>query len=768
MKKLSKLVVALCATLALVFGFASCDNGTETEYVEKTVTETVTEYVDKTYAAAPTFTSSTSDDQKTVTVTIATRTEGAAIHYTTDGSTPTEESTVYTAELSFTADAKVQAIAVKEGLETSPVSVFTVSIQNDFENPTKVTNLCVDADDQRVILSWKDATDEDIFGYEVSYDGSEAINARTIQPLAKTSMIVPQGAQCCYVGGLTNGTTYTFTVKAMDTSGNKSDGVSISVIPSDNAHAVTIATTENGTVSVNKTKVAKGDTVSVVTKADEGNVLKSLVITDASSNAITWGEDGTFTMPESDVTITAEFGTYAVTVGTTQNGSVSANPENTIPDTEVTLTAAPETGYKVKAFTVTDSSGNTVQTTKTDLNTCTFAMPVDDVSVSAEFITLTKIELTSAPVKTSYKTDEEFDSTGMVVTATYSDGSTEDVTAECTTDFDSSSAAKDKTITVSYTDTDCNVTKTATFTVDIMYVFHDEVMYLPAGTDGTYGTSGTYVLFGDWPQAAKADDVTIKENAATVTMGGNTYYLGSDNNYYYEYSYNNRIEYYRVEPIKWRILTNDYNGKKLLFAEDILGTVTWYADSDATPVRKLGEKTISHNDWKYSNIRAYLNGTNNQFVLDGGTATDNDIDWTGKGFLQSAFTTKAQSLIVETSVKNEKIDEANSYYDESGDYFPSYSDLGNTLEKVFHLSYDELFKSDYFGSNNDRTCVSVGYASSTYGRQRTYTANSYHTRTLLIDDFNQEWSKMVNEDGSDNSRGWPRSDENLRPALCIE
>ena len=47
--------------------------------------------------------------------------------------------------------------------------------------------------------------------------------------------------------------------------------------------------------------------------------------------------------------------------------------------------------------------------------------------------TLTKIELTTAPTKTAYEIGETIDTTGMKVTATFSDGSTADVTSECTT-----------------------------------------------------------------------------------------------------------------------------------------------------------------------------------------------------------------------------------------------------------------------------------------------------------------------------------------------
>ncbi len=85
------------------------------------------QYVDKTYCSAVTFASEATADG--VKVTMATTTEGAVIYYTTDGTLPTEKSTKYSKAIEFTKDATVKAIAIKEGIENSPVSIATVSIK---------------------------------------------------------------------------------------------------------------------------------------------------------------------------------------------------------------------------------------------------------------------------------------------------------------------------------------------------------------------------------------------------------------------------------------------------------------------------------------------------------------------------------------------------------------------------------------------------------------------------------------------------------------
>ncbi|MBO4858040.1 MAG: SUMF1/EgtB/PvdO family nonheme iron enzyme, partial [Treponema sp.] len=119
------------------------------------------------------------------------------------------------------------------------------------------------------------------------------------------------------------------------------------------------------------------------------------------------------------------------------------------------------------------------------------------------------------------------------------------------------------------------------------YSFTSTVTVLPSGTDGTTGTGAKYILFGDWPQTIKADNVTVDENINEV-HGSFTYYGGSDGYWYvkckenayesgYKYSNGtpvaqisvNSTKYFKVEPIKWRVLTENYKrtGKALLLAE---------------------------------------------------------------------------------------------------------------------------------------------------------------------------------------------------------
>ena len=109
--------------------------------------------------------------------------------------------------------------------------IVYVDTKADETAPANVTELTAQAKDSRILLTWKDAADSDVYGYEVSYSGTKPINRVVLPALDTTSMMVPPKAEGTYVNGLTNGTEYTFTVKTVDTSGNKSEGITVKGTP---------------------------------------------------------------------------------------------------------------------------------------------------------------------------------------------------------------------------------------------------------------------------------------------------------------------------------------------------------------------------------------------------------------------------------------------------------------------------------------------------------------------------------------------------------
>ena len=117
--------------------------GMNANYVEETMISIVTNAVkaanfsktEITKAATPTF--EESYKLMNTDVTIKCDTEGAKIYYTTDGSTPTDQSTLYTAPVNVaTAGTTVKAVAYADGYDPSEVGSIAVSLFETSVPPT--------------------------------------------------------------------------------------------------------------------------------------------------------------------------------------------------------------------------------------------------------------------------------------------------------------------------------------------------------------------------------------------------------------------------------------------------------------------------------------------------------------------------------------------------------------------------------------------------------------------------------------------------------
>jgi len=79
--------------------------------------------------ATPTFSPGGGTYTGSVTVSISDATSGATIHYTTDGSTPTVSSAVYSGALTFTQTTTLKAMAAASGMTNSVVASATYTIR---------------------------------------------------------------------------------------------------------------------------------------------------------------------------------------------------------------------------------------------------------------------------------------------------------------------------------------------------------------------------------------------------------------------------------------------------------------------------------------------------------------------------------------------------------------------------------------------------------------------------------------------------------------
>lgn len=262
---------------------------------------------------------------------------------------------------------------------------------------------------------------------------------------------------------------------------------------------------------------------------------------------------------------------------------------------------------------------------------------------------------------------EDLDLSKIKVLAKYDDNSEKYVDGWELAGFKNKLIGLNQNVAVEYCEN--GITQTDSIFVDILYKFSNEPEYLPEGTDGTLGTEGHYVYFGDYPQILKTSEVEILEDRS-IQVGVNTYYLGSDGNYYAVVEKSGVTNYYLVQPMKWRILSENCTGTtdeseiisgKLLLAEEI------YISG------KFAEKTGS-NIYGESLLRQYLN----------------------KDFYETAFTASARELMIKP--------ELNNSIHSGGSFLVLEQEVSSNIrtDKVFVLSMADVSNDAYgFGASSE-------------------------------------------------------------------
>ena len=147
-------------------------------------------------------------------------------------------------------------------------------------------------------------------------------------------------------------------------------------------HSVTCNSVQNGTISANVTTAYKNEIVTLSATPASGYCFSAWDVRDASNNSIPVTDDK-FTMPDSDVTVSATFVIgYNVTLATPMNGTISADPMGGPQGTTINLTATPALGYVFSSWVVYKTGDlNTIVT----VNNNSFNLPAYDVTVVGIF-----------------------------------------------------------------------------------------------------------------------------------------------------------------------------------------------------------------------------------------------------------------------------------------------------------------------------------------------------------------------------------------------
>jgi len=197
------------------------------------------------------------------------------------------------------------------------------------------------------------------------------------------------------------------------------------------------------------------------------------------------------------------------------------------------------------------------------------------------------------------------------------------------------------------------------------------------------------IQFGEWPQTVA--DVSGLELSLTgrlfdghrefsdknghrfvkvesAAVHGSGYFFSDGSSCEKEKTY-----WFRVEPVSWRVIAIKGRSGKMVLSEQILTAAVPYCKTQN--VRSIDSETVWPNNYKYSNIRSYLN----------------------EDFFQHAFSESEKQKVSEILVKNGE--------DTTSSRINKFA-CEDTRDRVFLLSYQDLCNSDY-GFVNDASRVKV-------------------------------------------------------------
>ncbi|MGA1868062.1 MAG: hypothetical protein ACMUJM_05880 [bacterium] len=129
---------------------------------------------------------------------------------------------------------KVTAVDNSREINESVGVTVKIKPQRDITPPEDVINFIILAGNKMVTLQWDNPENQsaDLAGYKIYQDGDDYT-----EPIAG-SVIIPKTAHGINVYGLQNDVLYTFTIIAIDESGNPSGGVSRSTMPNTNTNTI--------------------------------------------------------------------------------------------------------------------------------------------------------------------------------------------------------------------------------------------------------------------------------------------------------------------------------------------------------------------------------------------------------------------------------------------------------------------------------------------------------------------------------------------------
>lgn len=188
-------------------------------------------------------------------------------------------------------------------------------------------------------------------------------------------------------------------------------------------------------------------------------------------------------------------------------------------------------------------------------------------------------------------------------------------------------------------------------------------------------TGAQYSESGD----ATIDGVKYKR----LKKGDANFYKNADGYYNWGNWSNETVHYFMYEPIKWRVLKVDGNDAFLLADKGLDDQSYNISNIDIT--------------WETCTLRSWLNGY-------GESSNVSSMDYTGTGFIDTAFSSEESDIIKETDIATA-----------DNDFVGGQEGGNDTVDKIFLLAVDELEGSDNgvsygFVEDEGRRCLGTTYA----------------------------------------------------------
>ena len=229
-------------------------------------------------AATPTITPNGGNFTGSISVTMTTVTPGASIYFTTDGSTPTQSSKLYTGAMTLTNSTTVKAVTLKAGYNSSGMASTSFTIIQPFD-------------------------------FSLTHTGNQSVMAGSSTTNSITATLVSGSTQAVTfsVSGLPSGATASFSSTScsptcsstLTLNASSATAGTYSIMVTATGGGVTRTTGFNLTVSsatasvsVNKTSYTSGETITVTVNGGDSNVQGWIALYAVSNPDSAWSFEG--------------------------------------------------------------------------------------------------------------------------------------------------------------------------------------------------------------------------------------------------------------------------------------------------------------------------------------------------------------------------------------------------------------------------------------------------------------------------------------------